>query len=702
MELQKRTPTHARKKTKARTTRPRSQKLHNPTDPARSAEQQYWQQQVAKYGKAEAERRLAVKSGYTGAVPTIDTFLHDPYYFQPFLGVTADGTSKWRPYWVDALRHIYPSPYQSPFLEVVLTGCIGAGKSTCGLAGMAYDLCHLLHMQSPQNFYGDIGDSTRIVFALFNTTKTRAESVLYDQLITAFSQSPFFREQLAQAGKTTNDLIAKRKDPPRRQRGLLNEKSAPIFPNRLDLAICSRANHVLGDAVAGAMLCELNFQTVIAQQAYDNYNQTRRRLISRFTNAASYPGRLWMDSSRAEEMAFLEAHIDMIKSEPSTAIFSPALWEVKPDSYSGETFPVFAGNSKRDPMIITEADQLQGVDEADVIQVPVEHKIDFARDINAAIAELAGRTMRSEIKLIPSVEAIEATLTRPSPLLSDKEVVTVDFFDKSQQLLDEFDIPVLQRERQPRFIHVDLGLRRDRAGIASTYIAGAVNQQKFNPLTGLTDVTRDPVYVTEWVLYLQPKPGEDIPIYKIKKLIIDLRDVVQLIIHHVTTDGYQSENLRQDLTLVGIDTALQSVDKTRAPYDLVKDAILEGRWSGPDHGLLRQEWKDLLDQGKKIDHPMTVHDPNGTSYRGSKDGTDAVAGSVFTAHQHMNEVMQINTIQEVLMAQAGHPSAATAQQEAWGQLPQLQGSALYDAIKRRQDPFFGASRLPQMPDHLRR
>ena len=315
---------------------------------------------------------------------------------------------------MQALNTIYPSPYFSPFLEVILTGCIGAGKSTAGLAGMAYDICHLLHMKSPQNFYGDIGDSTRIVFALFNTTKTRAESVLYDQLITGFTMSPFFREQLTKAGRTTADLVNKRR-PTRNRKAMPNEKSAPLFPHRIDVAICSRANHVLGDAVAGAMLCELNFQTIIAQQAYDNYNQTRRRLISRFTNAVSYPGRLWMDSSRAEEMAFLEAHIDSVKSDPSTSVFSPALWEVKPQRYSGESFTLFAGNTSRDPMIITEADQMEGLDDSDIVQVPVEHKVDFVRDINTSVAELLGRTMRSEIKLISSVEVIEAALSLHSP-----------------------------------------------------------------------------------------------------------------------------------------------------------------------------------------------------------------------------------------------------------------------------------------------
>ena len=157
----------------------------------------------------------------------------------------------------------------------------------------------------------------------------------------------------------------------------------------------------------------------------------------------------------------------------------------------------------------------------------------------------------------------------------------VDFFDPSQQLLDSLDTTDLKKDSSPRFIHVDLGIRRDRAAIACTKIVGAVNQQRRDPTSNLTVVTRDPVYVTEFVLFLEPKPGHDIPIMKIKNFIIDLRDVVRLSLQLVTTDGYQSENLRQDLTLVGIKTALQSVDRTREPYDLIKDAMLERSMDRP-------------------------------------------------------------------------------------------------------------------------
>lgn len=715
MALRKRTPTKdlvqaTRKKVAARkATKPPAKKrtpARRKTTPASTTtkteamakvQDQYASQMVQKYGVSEAQRRVALQAGYAEVPPNIHTFLNDPYFFQSFLGTTPEGQSKWRPYWVEALHTIYPSPWSSPFLEVILTGCIGAGKSTAGLGGMAYDICHLLHLKSPQTFYGGLGDQTRMVFALFNTTKTRAQSVLYDQMIAGFRHSPYFMEQLDRAGTGLDDFIVQPPASHRRKKSTTEklEKSAPIFPNRVDLIFGSRALDIIGDTVVGAILCELNFQTVVAEQAYKNYNETRRRIISRFTNLQSYPGRLWLDSSSSDDLAFLESHIEQVKNDALTEIFSPALWEVKEPTipYSGETFTLFAGDSANDPFIVTSPEQLEGVDEASLVEVPVEHKTDFLRNIHASIKELAGRTIRSNIKLIPSVELLDASLTLHSPI-KDLEVTTVDFFDNSQ-LIDRIDVDELIKDPTPRIIHIDLSEgRRDRASVGCSKITGMVNSRRTDPTTNLEVVTRDPIFVTDFVLYIAPKTGHDIPLSKIKNFLLDLRDR-GLKIFQVSTDGYQSANLRQDLTLANMRCALQSVDKTREPYDLVKDCILEGRWHGPDHPILRQEFKDLIDKGKKIDHPLRAFDESGETYRGSKDGTDTVAGSLFQAMQHMEELMQQATISEVLKAQAGRASAATIGNDP---RPKSSDQEIFDDIFQNRDrKFVGDSRgLPMV------
>ena len=152
---------------------------------------------------------------------------------------------------------------------------------------------------------------------------------------------------------------------------------------------------------------------------------------------------------------------------------------------------------------------------------------------------------------------------------------------------------------------------------------------------------------------------------------------------------YQSENIRQTLSLLGFRCGLQSVDRTRAPYELLALALNQGRWHGPAKPLLKKELEELIDGTDKIDRPLRVWQDDGTSYTGSKDGTDAVAGSVFTASKHMDEIMQREKIQEVLGAtqQLRSPRSAPIAQ-SYGNL--------YDFVAQNQSRFSFDS--PIMPN----
>lgn len=68
----------------------------------------------------------------------IMTFVNDPHY----LGVTYGG--KLFKIWEDTLKELYPIPLFSPYYEVILSACIGAGKTSCAVIGMLYDIHKLL------------------------------------------------------------------------------------------------------------------------------------------------------------------------------------------------------------------------------------------------------------------------------------------------------------------------------------------------------------------------------------------------------------------------------------------------------------------------------------------------------------------------------------------------------------------------------
>lgn len=77
---------------------------------------------IKSYGKDAIQHELARLAGFEEKVPDIDQFLDDPYYLGKVLG------SGIYPIWRSALKEIFPSPYHSPYDEIILSGGIGLGK----------------------------------------------------------------------------------------------------------------------------------------------------------------------------------------------------------------------------------------------------------------------------------------------------------------------------------------------------------------------------------------------------------------------------------------------------------------------------------------------------------------------------------------------------------------------------------------------
>lgn len=531
-------------------------------------------QLVNAHGVEYTSRALARMSGYEDAPPTIDTFIDDNFFLGDIIG-----GAKLYPTWRSALYEIFPNPYFSQYSSVIATGSIGGGKSTFCLAGMAYDLCKILYVKNPQEKYKLI-KSTKIVFALINATLSLAGGVLYDQLSSWIAESPFFKKQLAANHGST------------------------MFPKNVTILTGSRFGHVLGMAIISAILSELNFQSRVANQAYDNYTNVKRRLQSRFLNNGSYPGRVWLDSSKTDDISFVDQQIADSVNDPSVKVYDYPIWEIQQHKgiYTGEKFKVFVGDSNRDPIIISGSTNLAGLDEAKIIDVPVEYHKEFVLDIYNSLRDLAGIGTYSSHKFITSTELINKAFSRPNPCYS--VVLQLDFFDQNQQIIDSIDWNALENIKVPRFIHIDLGLKNDKTGIAISRADGSVRVSRYDVITGKVFFVDEPVFVTDLVICIESKPGQEVPIYKIKSFILNLMRR-GMTISGVSTDGYQSSNLRQDLTMLEIPTALVSVDRTKVPYETLKSAILEQRYSGPNHPILMKEIEELVDTGAKVDHQIS-------------------------------------------------------------------------------------------------
>ncbi|MHA1866821.1 MAG: hypothetical protein ACTSXD_02005, partial [Candidatus Heimdallarchaeaceae archaeon] len=428
----------------------------------------------------------------------------------------------------------------------------------------------------------------------------------------------------------------------RKVRDLFNtsrERGHTLFKNNIGIFMGSRSSHALGMDVIGAILDEVNFQDKVADQAYNNYKAIKRRIESRFqSDTGHYPARVWMVSSKNRKIDFLDKHIEKNRNNKNVKVYDYPLWEVigHKRNYTGKTFKVFIGDQHRDPKIIIKDLDKIGLNESRIIDVPIEHRQPFEYDLVEALKDIAGVSISSVFKYIPSIEAINKALLLKNPVY--REVITLDFYDKSDILADYCDlknIMIPQYKYCPRYIHIDMGLKHDRLGISSSFVSDTVTIKSIDNQSGLEITLVEPQFMTEFIVTLESKTSSEIPIYKVKDFLLFLKNNGYPIAK-VTIDGFQSSNLIQDLNLLGIKAELLSVDRTKDPYDCLKHGLLQQRWLAPKCEILKVELRELVDVGKKIDHPPD----------GSKDLSDSCAGSVYSAYQDFQKYPSMKSLVE--------------------------------------------------------
>ena len=182
-----------------------------------------------------------------------------------------------------------------------------------------------------------------------------------------------------------------------------------------------------------------------------------------------------------------------------------------------------------------------------------------------------------------------------------------------------------------RFIHVDLGLKRDRADLCMVHSPGT---RKVEVEFGVFDNL--PVVKMDLIHYWEALPGQEIDFGNI-------REFIKLLSHKfpvglVTFDRWNSVDMIQILTKRGISCDQHSIK--RNDYDILSTAIYDNRFSGYfSHELVENELLKLqtLENGK-IDHPDGLHD----------DLAQALAGACWNAIEFadLNSELDISILGE--------------------------------------------------------
>lgn len=170
-------------------------------------------------------------------------------------------------------------------------------------------------------------------------------------------------------------------------------------------------------------------------------------------------------------------------------------------------------------------------------------------------------------------------------------------------------------------LHGDLAISGDRAGIAMSHVKSY--------RTSTADDDERPIVKNDfWFTFessIKSNPPREVQIRWYRQLIWELIDK-GFEISIVTTDGFQSVDMRQTLEAYGIDTGLLSLDRNDKVYQAFKDVILDARLESyrsnqSEDSLVMEEIKRLRKVKNKVDHLPSF----------SKDAADSLAGSVYNA-----------------------------------------------------------------------
>lgn len=547
----------------------------------------------------------------------IETFITDSYFLGKLWG-DEEGESEFYPFWMDKLKEIHPTPFYSPYNECILHLPIGAGKSLCSLTSICYSIYLLLCLKDPQVFYGIRPAGTQIIFTIFSASKTLAEEDDWGRLSSMIEACGWFVDRGIKPSSKS-----------------LKYDPTVILDKDVGITIGTHAAHALGKAVFGGVLDEANFAHAKMEKTKEAYLAVSRRMESRFQQmGGAIPGTLFLTSSPKFSTSFLNDRIEASsKSKKTYVVTNTPIWDIKShlNLYSGKTFPVFLGDEHHDPEILRE-EQVVSKDPVNVLDVPIEFKETFEKDLIEAIRDIVGKSISGVQAFFRNKNPI--TLCATIPHRFTQEVITLKFDDDAEELLKFADVNYFKSPMHPeswRFIHVDLSVSGDRTGVASVYCV----PQRVEYLGEDNRIYQrnERFFYMDWCLSVKAPMHEEIPHHKLSNFIVWLKRN-DYPIKIVTFDQYQSKTTAQNLRLHGIPTGYLSVDGSRNPYVGLRDAIVSKTILLTRHNLLIEELSELQDDGEKIDHLPHL----------SKDIADGAAGAFFSCQQS-DQVMRIGVVE---------------------------------------------------------
>ncbi|MCQ2209188.1 MAG: hypothetical protein MJZ34_02740 [Paludibacteraceae bacterium] len=563
---------------------------------------------LEKYTNDQLLQVLKKDIGFRFDVPDILTFIDDEYYMGWKYWNKNKNKSGVYPFWREKLKELYPNPITTKSSYVVVTGCIGSGKSTFSTIMMLYDYCKLIAMENPGSFF-DLLNINGIRLFGASIHKYKAEEFI-EPINEMLEKAPFIQD-LKKSGQLNTNI---RIEPAYSVKSIVSTDAAVIWLSEVN-------EYKEADALIASALSRMQgrFQKGMGTFCHfilDCSDTTVDSPTMRFTHKSAYSSKVFL--------------------------VQPNIWTVKPWLYGHcepKTFKVYGGDAVVSPHVLTEGEDTTGFDESRIIDVPMELYPEFCTDVQLALKEKAGLALIAGGMFFP--ETFIKDYFSIKPLIKDVEVV--DFYDESQVMdLDGMSdmIDAYLPEDKYVFVGLDCGYATDEYGIAVGY-AESVSFAKIE--NNLEEKVVQDFYIKIPIVFgLGRKKGQTTNISKVRNFLFSLNE--RHPIHTVCYDSFQTEQLAQEMRMLKINTRSLSVetDKYYLPF---KHALCEGKLQLPDNNTLYREFKCLkLYDDHKVDHSNVEaldDSTTGDNALNAKDMCDAVVRCFSMIRHHLGESMDI-------------------------------------------------------------
>lgn len=556
----------------------------------------------------------------------IETFLTDPHFL---FNECKDSWSK--P--IDSTIEIMSGNYS----EIILTGATGVSKNTRANWMQAYNLYYLSCLNNPAH-YCNLLESSTIYMWMINRTHQSAKDITFAKFKSLVDTIPYFKDYFKYSSDFTSRLV---------------------FPNNVTVAYTTAApdSEMMGSDTICSTLDEVGYMERTEKskktadgkdydQAKDTYNSLKTRIAGRFMTTKKIPSQLHVISSRSSDTDFTAWRLAQLEKESGekiqhehgyskgkTFVSEFSQWEVKPKvnkdgsvRYGGKTFFFGVGNGKHPSEVINNPKSENEVKGRDVLEIPVEHKLQFESDPERSLLDIAGVASSASGRYFGSyMKSVYAstedyTNGKYEPVFAEYDS-PIDTWDLDLGFPEINPKYMVLNAHVPRFAHFDLSVSGDTCGFTISYSPSDMPLFKEHS----HDMELKPKIIVESVIGILPpnREGGQISFERLRALLYYLKESVGIPIKFVSFDGFNSIDFMQILQQNLFETAQVSVHgiNSVAAYETLRTAFSENIISMPPNALLLKEIRELVyfPKGRgRVDHTAT----------GSNDLSDSLASTL--------------------------------------------------------------------------